>query len=189
MSISSAEDSPVRTSASRARARGSWAKGRGSGSSTPVSFAIFDPSTCSWRTYQLCLFGGWTPFSGRWPRSGTMRNGTAFRLPPLAPRISGTGSSYWGTPTAHERTHSPRAVDHGVQLANQVAAKTWPTPTLNGNHNRKGLSAKSGDGLATSVKASAESSGESIQPTPLNPQWVEWLMGFPIGWTNISAED
>lgn len=22
----------------------------------------------------------------------------------------------------------------------------------------------------------------------LNPDWVEWLMGFPIGWTDIAAE-
>ena len=28
----------------------------------------------------------------------------------------------------------------------------WPTPTVNGNNNRKGLSENSGDGLATSVK-------------------------------------
>ena len=21
----------------------------------------------------------------------------------------------------------------------------------------------------------------------LNPQWVEWLMGFPIGWTDLDA--
>ena len=30
--------------------------------------------------------------------------------------------------------------------------KMWPTPTLNGNHNRKGLSERSGDGLATAVE-------------------------------------
>ncbi len=29
-------------------------------------------------------------------------------------------SAEWGTPTSHERTHSPRPVDHGTQLANQV---------------------------------------------------------------------
>ena len=24
---------------------------------------------------------------------------------------------------------------------------------------------------------------------PLNPEWVEWLMGFPIGWTELSASE
>lgn len=23
----------------------------------------------------------------------------------------------------------------------------------------------------------------------LNPEWVEWLMGFPIGWTELSASE
>jgi hypothetical protein len=23
---------------------------------------------------------------------------------------------------------------------------------------------------------------------PLNPEWVEWLMGWPLGWTNCSAQ-
>jgi len=48
----------------------------------------------------------------------------------------------WGTPNAHPRNQSPRQVDHGVQLANQVGGQ-------------------------------------------LNPDWVEWLMGWPIGWTSL----
>lgn len=36
-------------------------------------------------------------------------------------------SSLLGTPNAHERTHDPRRVDHGVQLANQIAL--LPTAT------------------------------------------------------------
>jgi hypothetical protein len=24
-------------------------------------------------------------------------------------------------------------------------------------------------------------------PGPLNPTWVEWLMGFPTGWTALDA--
>lgn len=24
---------------------------------------------------------------------------------------------------------------------------------------------------------------------PLNPEWVEWLMGFPIGWTELSVSE
>ena len=24
---------------------------------------------------------------------------------------------------------------------------------------------------------------------PMNPAWVEWLMGFPIGWTDLSASE
>lgn len=89
-----------------------------------------------------------------------------------------------------------------------------PTPTVNGNHNRKGLSEKSGDGLSTAIK--------NLLPTPtaldhkdssfppglgvtfrthcqslcktlkengaagrLNPEFVEVLMGYPRGWTEL----
>ena len=33
----------------------------------------------------------------------------------------------WATPTAHPRTHSPRQVDHGEQLANQIGGTLNPT--------------------------------------------------------------
>jgi DNA (cytosine-5)-methyltransferase 1 len=60
--------------------------------------------------------------------------------------IHGVAGSLWATPTAHPRTHSPRAVDHGEQLANQVGGS-------------------------------------------LNPTWVEWLMGFPLGWTDLGPSE
>tara|TARA_R110001606_G_scaffold68659_7_gene156579 strand:+ start:302 stop:1162 length:861 start_codon:yes stop_codon:yes gene_type:complete len=145
----------------------------------------------------------------------------------------------------------PDGTKYQTQLIDQ--ARMWPTPTVKGNYNKKGLSAKSGDGLATAVnkarmwptatardwrsgKASEKSMRrnsrplnevvvreERMWPTPmahearlgyqdrsrgkkgtqeslttkvinnlggrqevsgqLNPEWVEWLMGFPIGWT------
>jgi hypothetical protein len=46
----------------------------------------------------------------------------------------GTGGALWATATAHERTSTPRTVDHGQQLANQMSGEFsqahWPTPTV-----------------------------------------------------------
>lgn len=39
----------------------------------------------------------------------------------------------------------------GKNLREVVLERPWPRPTVNGNHNRKGLSKTSGDGLATAV--------------------------------------
>lgn len=55
-----------------------------------------------------------------------------------------------------------------------------PTPTVCGNYNRKGSSKTSGDGLATWARS------EQVGGT-LNPEWVEWLMGWPIGQTELDA--
>ena len=41
-----------------------------------------------------------------------------------------------------------------AMVAHAAAVKQWPTPTVCGNHNRKGASATSGDGLATAVATS-----------------------------------
>ena len=51
----------------------------------------------------------------------------------------------------------------------------WPTMTVKGNHNRVGLTPTSGDGLATAAGGT------------LSPAWVELLMGFPHGYTEVST--
>jgi len=51
----------------------------------------------------------------------------------------------------------------------------WPTPTA---HNAKETNAPSESKRNTPTLA-AQVGGK------LNPQWVEWLMGWPIGWTDL----
>jgi DNA (cytosine-5)-methyltransferase 1 len=83
-------------------------------------------------------------------------------------------------------------------------AQKYPTPTVCGNYNQKGASPTSGDGLATFVKKyptpTAHNAKETNAPSEalrnepslasiaggkLNPTWVEWLMGWPLGWTDL----
>lgn len=149
------------------------------------SFAKYDPDSASWKMSQASFLPDTSgTFSETWPRVGMMHDGIVFQRLPLAPLIAETdyGSSLptpsateygtnqggaagrvgkvrpslptmarrnlwptppqWATPTSHPRTHSPRKVDHGEQLANQVGGS-------------------------------------------LNPTWVEWLMGWPLGWTDL----
>lgn len=141
-----------------------------------------------------------------------MRDGTCYRLPTVAPRIS-----------------------------ENVSGSLLPTLTVCGNNNAKHASKKAGDGLATALAkrlptllasdaakggpnavrgsgtmsltsavarlptllasdatkprrgvGSIKSGGgrkltDALYPHaqggPLNPDWCEWFMGFPIGWT------
>lgn len=87
-------------------------------------------------------------------------------------------AKHWPTPTASLGTKggrvTPRKSREGGTLIEAVSQRsTWATPTVHGNYNRAGASAKSGDGLATQAGGS------------LNPTWVEWLMGWPLGWTDL----
>ena len=66
----------------------------------------------------------------------------------------------------------------GIDL--QTAVKMWPTPSANedaagtpqGNMQRM---------LGNHPSVRAQGSGT------LNPTWVEWLMGFPIAFTDLEA--
>ena len=57
------------------------------------------------------------------------------------------------------------------------AAKRWPTPTVHGMEGRHTKYAQGGTPLSAAVQAET--------PGVLNPTWVEWLMGFPLGWTDL----
>ena len=180
--ISSAEASPARTSRSPARAQDSLANAQDYGASSPELLAKYDPATSSWRTCQLCLDGEWDVFSATWPRSGMTRNGTAFQLPSLVPLTDAIDSGLWPTPTVQaartcgmDEESSTRELERSVVrngfpscLATAVQGKSslWPTPTANRR-----------DGL--------QSHGRNAMGGALNPTWVEWLMGFPLGWTAL----
>lgn len=93
----SAEASPVKTLASRESKMELKRSARDFGESSPVLLASFDRASYSWKTSQTSFLDpvssqghGLEGFSETWPRSGMMRNGIAYQLPPLVPLISGT---------------------------------------------------------------------------------------------------
>ena len=91
----------------------------------------------------------------------------------VAVMVKGIERGLWPTPTQADGTGGPGTAgrDGGVNL--RTAVTLWPTSPVEGNRNRASYPGKSGDGLQTAVGGS------------LNPDWVEWLMGFPIGWTDL----
>ena len=106
------------------------------------------------------------------------------------PRGNGTGGgemlsntvALLPTPTATLATHGgPNQRDSSGRPGLQMAAMMWPTPKgspsgpdfARMNRDRSG-----GDDLATAV-ARDSNTGQ------LNPTWVEWLMGYPLGWTDL----
>jgi hypothetical protein len=78
----------------------------------------------------------------------------------------------WPTPHGFSKDGKSNGPS-GNELGRAVNEAQWATPTVNGNYNRKGVSPNSGDGPATQAGGS------------LNPQFVEWLMGWPINWTSM----
>lgn len=106
------EGFPARTSASPGRAQDSQASAADSSSTSCAWFAEFDPATSFWRTSQQSLFEDSTPYSERWPKAGSMRNGRASKRPTLARltvEIAGgasRGTENWSTPRVSAERNS-----------------------------------------------------------------------------------
>lgn len=206
-SILFAAASPVRTSVTQAGESASPANDRDCGASLPGSFAFFDRNTSSWKMCQRSRYEALIAYSETWPASGLMRNGIVSRLAPLVPRISAGESSFLPTPRASD-------VSKGSANGNRddlpgALARLFPTPTSrdwkSGSASEETLAKNSrplneivaamyptprADGLdncgGSSSRRIAKANGTYIGRT-LNTQFVEWLMGFPIGWTDCDA--
>jgi hypothetical protein len=197
------------------------------------AFGKWDQSTSSLRTFQASLF---SDKPGQWlesfPPSGTMRNGTCYRLPELVPRTSagGGGASHMPTPRAQEpgrtnvgygaslndlvngtrpdkfsdwpghipsptaRFPTPQTTDapdgggppvknanttqwNGANSLGQMAKQgLWPTP----NARPGGCALDGGSNRPNDLEEQLGGAGGQ-----LNPDFVEWLMGIPQGWTSL----
>ena len=126
------------------------------------------------KTSQRLLFADSIACSVTLPRAGTMRSGFLCALPMLERRICESDCSSWPTPTVCGNYNSKGASKKsGDGLA--TAAKHWATPTVNGasTNNSAPPSQRKRRCKGTAVEAGAN------RELPLNPAWVECLMGFP----------
>jgi hypothetical protein len=182
--------SPAKTSALRARARASLASGAAYGSLTPVLLARFDQSLSSWRTSERCFLEGWMPFSEPWPRSGMMRSGTAYQLPPLAPLTDETASGWLPTPRKNDAEKRGDFDIHNLRNGFPAAVKRLFLPTI-GKQESKGSSRKRylGSQHFRGAKMSEGLRTCEDDPIYLHPCFAEAVMGFPIGWTELEAPE
>tara|TARA_R110001583_G_scaffold87981_9_gene228774 strand:- start:6387 stop:6668 length:282 start_codon:yes stop_codon:yes gene_type:complete len=65
--------------------------------------------------------------------------------------------------------------------------KLWPTPVASDVRDRGNLSSPSVQKRLSTGKQLSLSMAVSNKPGALNPTWVEWLMGFPEGWTDLDS--
>ena len=178
-----AAGSHARTFPQQDAASASPASDRDSGRKWPASLAKWDRDTCLWRTHQFSLQGDLEPFSATWPRWGLMRGGECWERTMPGHLTSASGSGFWLTPTAQDRgTDAPNRMG-GPSLG--VVARRFPTPQASDSRDRGNLSMPSIQRRQDLGKQLNLSMVVSEDGGALNPPWVEWLMGFPIGWTDL----
>ena len=91
----------------------------------------------------------------------------------------------WPTPTVDDAKNVNPKPNRRPGLVSAVNNAKWPTPLAQGGggsgHWNK-VEKMYLDGQITYEEKMALQAGRGGK---LNPMWVEWLMGFPIGWTDL----
>ena len=108
-------------------------------------------------------------------RWGSMQSGVVSPLQPLELTTKETGSGLWASPNA--RNWKDSGASQGNRKSPNLGTQVhWPTPScqgLNGGVNSRTAAEKRGVNL------------EFLTGGKLNPTWAEWLMGWPLGWTEL----
>ncbi len=158
--MSSAEDSRAKTSQLLGGGLELKASEADSGQKWPESLAKYDPHSRSWRTAQCLLFEDLGESLETFPNWGMMHDGECWERTMLALPTAGRESGLWATPSARDWKDTPGMAFFSINADGTL-------------RNRE-------DQLARQVYASENATGGQ-----LNPTWVEWLMGWPIGWTDL----
>jgi hypothetical protein len=189
--------------------------GQGCGEKWHGSFTRYDPDSSLWRTHQCSLLGDLEPYSGTWPQWGLMRNGECWERQMSELRTNATEFGLWRTPDTggggtsgllkQGRSHRNNGQPIQIRLVDQVnnprlwpkmTSRKWATPVANPAGGtpeqfleRKRKTVEKGNSMGISLtdlqmQVIAEEMGMDGRGS-LNPMWVEWLMGWPLGWTDL----
>jgi hypothetical protein len=165
----------------------------GLGSEMPL--AHYDQRTQSWRMSEdISLWGDYKLLENL-PKSGMTQNGALYQQLDWVRPIDANASLLWPTPrncTAMAATITPKSAWDQRRFPNLetvVGRREWPTPTT-----ANWVTSTSVESTREAMLKGEKYSSRIVQavameePTAtgyLNPMWVEWLMGFPIGWTDL----
>ena len=151
----------------------------------------YDQELQCWKMSQRSLFEEHQMFLGPWPKSGMMRNGQLYQLNNLEHPTVEIGYSLLPTPTKSDVDHHNtggliRRITYpeGQKRYSKGDYRNLPTPT---KHLYKETGAPSewkrkGPSLLTKFIKPNQPIGKRPR---LHPPFVEWMMGYPIGWTNL----
>lgn len=169
-SISFAEGFLVRTFLQQEKELASRANALGFGERWHGWLAKYDQDLSLWKTPQCSLLEDYIEFSETWPKWGMMHDGACWELMTSVLHTEGRESGYWHIPIVIFREHK----------------SSYPTPGTTGMSNGSGNCEKANklheSGQISEEERKSMRAGNGGQ---LNPDWVEWLMGWPIKWTAL----
>lgn len=162
------EGFPVKTSAQQGKVPDSVELEAGCGLRWLGLFARYVRATSLWKTAQDSLITDSISSCVIWPKWGSMQSGACWERVMSALPMFEKGSGYWHTMTANDCKPAGK-----VEIAMVQA-------------HERGESVPN-----TYIRLRSQVAARSNMCGPVNPPWAEWLMGWPLGWTDLkpSATD
>ena len=151
--------------------------------------AEYDHPLCAWKTSQYTLFGEAEKWLGRLPNWGTIVNGELYEVgvPSVLP-IEGHDGFVLPTPTTDQRPQRYKQGGRSTLCAILEGDMKLPTPTANDAKNNPSTPSEWSRHTSLNVEC-AKLEGKTQETigkkSRLHPHFVEWMMGFPIGWTEL----
>jgi hypothetical protein len=195
----------ARTLAQREEELVSQENAQACGNTWPGLLARFDQDSHSWKIPQCSLFEDLELSLETWPKWGLMLGGVSWEQTPLVLPTSetvygfslptpvasdattgeliGKNDTFYTTSTGIPRKVNQKGTDGSVGLARLV--QMWPTPKCSDSRHAISRHITDPEGFWKSNLGEVVMSTENPANGRLNPQWVEWLMGWPLGWTDL----
>ena len=125
----------------------------------------YHPDTFSWKIRRSSFFVEHPPFSGTWSDWGMILSGGYLGLNILKDYI--IENEYGSWPTIVKSETMGGASCRAIKLTDYlIVLDGYVPPYLKGKKN----------------------SGPNVRRGKVNPEWAEWFMGWPQGWTNVCKE-
>jgi hypothetical protein len=125
------------------------------------------------------------------PKSGMMRDGVLWEQMTSEHHTTENESGFWPTPDCQNHrdgtklrkdNNAASGGRHGISLHHAVM---WPTPAASDNRDRGNRSTPAIKRRIEKGKQVMLSMAVSSESGRLSPDWVEWLMAWPIGWSDL----
>ena len=162
------------------------------GQSLPELSGRYDPDMRSWRTPRNLFGEGLTLSPETWSAWGIVLHGAYYPRRPLAPSTSDADSGRlqketFPTPTVNTAKNSATESQRRrktLDLLNYVVKYPTPMASAYGGCTGARRKIRQMDNLTDEEKRSLCAGNFGT----LNPDWAEWLMGWPAGWTQTEPE-
>jgi hypothetical protein len=165
--------------------------------------ARLDPNTHLWKIPQCSLLEDSEQSLETWSNWGTMRNGVCWEQMMWEQTTTENEFGYWLTPTATNISgRNQESMEHRIKWRENSGRKTVPLGNLaeqvmySGQIPCKDMkqptywgTPKAQDSRHASWDRGKSNLGEQVAGLHngghLNPTWTEWLMGWPLEWTDL----